>query len=86
MNPMKSSKTATETVNIHEAKTHLSRLLKRVAAGEEVIIAKSGKPVARLIPFAQPEKRILGMDAGKVWIAPDFDELPADLLAAFEGE
>ena len=86
MSAMKSGKTATQTVNIHEAKTHLSRLLKRVASGEEVIIAKSGKPVARLIPFAQPEKRILGMDAGKVWIAPDFDELPADLLAAFEGE
>jgi prevent-host-death family protein len=83
---MESGKRVKKTVNIHEAKTHLSRLLKRVAAGEEVIIAKSGKPVARLIPFAQPGKRILGMDAGKVWIAPDFDELPADLLAAFEGE
>ena len=76
----------TRVLNVHEAKTHLSRLLKRVAAGEEVIIAKAGRPVARLIPFARPGKRILGMDEGKVWIAPDFDELPPDLLAAFEGE
>jgi prevent-host-death family protein len=74
------------TVNIHEAKTHLSRLLERVAKGEEVVIAKAGKPVARLIPFARPGKRILGMDAGKVWIADDFDApLPDDILADFEG-
>lgn len=77
---------AAKTVNIHEAKTHLSRLLERVAAGEEVVIAKAGKPIAKLIPFAAPRKRVLGLDAGKIWIAPDFDELPADLLAAFEGE
>jgi prevent-host-death family protein len=75
-----------KTVNIHEAKTHLSRLLERVAAGEEVVIAKAGKPVARLIPFAPRGKRILGIDAGKVWIADDFDApLPDDMLADFEG-
>jgi prevent-host-death family protein len=74
------------TVNIHEAKTHLSRLLERVAKGEEVVIAKAGKPVARLIPFSPRGKRVLGLDAGKIWIAPDFDELPEDLQAAFEGE
>jgi prevent-host-death family protein len=62
-------------VNIHEAKTHLSRLLERVMSGEEVIIAKSGKPVARLSPIAEaPFRRVPGNDAGKIVIAPDFDE------------
>jgi prevent-host-death family protein len=61
-------------VNIHEAKTHLSELLQRVMSGEEVIIAKAGKPVARLLPFQPPpESRHPGHDAGQVVIAPDFD-------------
>jgi prevent-host-death family protein len=74
-----------KTVNIHEAKTHLSRLLARVEAGEELIIARAGQPVARLIPFARPGKRALGLDAGRGFIAPDFDgPLPEDVLADFE--
>ncbi len=65
-----------KTVNIREAKTHLSRLLEQVAAGEEVIIAKAGKPVARLIPAASRDThRVLGSDKGNVWIAEDFDAL-----------
>ena len=77
-----------KTVNIHEAKTHLSRLLRRVAAGEEVVIAKAGKPVARLVPAGEPHReRILGSDVGRVWIADDFDDpLPPDIQAAFDGE
>jgi prevent-host-death family protein len=74
-------------VNIHEAKTQLSRLLARVAAGEEVVIAKAGKPIARLVPIQQPaSRRPLGLDAGRSWyIAPDFDApLPDNLLADFE--
>lgn len=75
-------------VNIHEAKTHLSRLLQRVAAGEEVTIARSGVPVARLVAV-EPEKknlRPLGMDRDKVWVADDFDApLPDDLLKLFHG-
>ena len=75
-------------VNIHEAKTHLSRLLQRVANGEEVTIARAGVPVARLVPLA-PEtkkKRPLGMDRGRVWVADDFDApLPDDLLKEFYG-
>ena len=62
--------------NIHEAKTHFSKLLERVLNGEEVIIAKAGKPVARLLPF-MPEDispRIPGIDKGKVIIMPDFDD------------
>ena len=65
----------TYSVNIHEAKTHLSKLLERVMNGEQIVIAKAGKPVALLIPFAdQPAQRTPGNDAGKVIIASDFDE------------
>lgn len=76
------------TVNIHEAKTHLSQLLQRVMAGEEIIVAKAGTPVARLVPFvAQLVQRLPGSAQGQIWIAPDFDApLPSELLAAFEGQ
>ena len=75
------------TVNVHEAKTHLSRLLQRVMNGEEIIIAKSGTPVARLLPITEsPAKRMPGSAAGQVWIAPDFNApLPEDILKDFEG-
>jgi prevent-host-death family protein len=75
-------------VNIHEAKTHFSRLLQRVAAGEEVTIARAGVPVARLVAVEpkKPEVRPLGMDRDRIWIADDFDApLPYDLLKAFYG-
>jgi prevent-host-death family protein len=75
-------------VNIHEAKTHFSRLLQKVAAGEEVVIARAGVPVAKLVAV-EPKKaqtRPLGMDEGRIWIADDFDApLPDDLLKAFYG-
>ena len=75
------------TVNIHAAKTQLSRLVEAAAAGEEIIIAKSGKPVARLGPLAGPPgKRRLGILAGKLRVPEDFDApLPDDVIAAFEG-
>jgi prevent-host-death family protein len=64
-----------EIVNVHEAKTHLSRLLVKVASGEEIIIARDGKPVARLVPYeTKPKKSWLGMDNGKGWISPNFDD------------
>ncbi len=70
--------------NVHEAKTHLSRLLARAEAGEEVVISRAGKPVARLVAIAPPKKSVLGMDRGKGWIADDFDApLPPELLALF---
>lgn len=74
-------------VNIHEAKTHLSRLLQRVAAGEEVTIANRGVPVARLVPAGRPRaSRELGMESGRVKIGEDFDApLPAEVLAGFLG-
>ena len=72
--------------NVHEAKTHFSRLLARVAAGEEIVIAKAGKPIARLVPLtSKRRRRVLGRDKGKVRISRDFDApLPDDVLSAFE--
>jgi len=65
-------------VNIHEAKTHLSRLLVKVSEGEEVIIARAGRPVARLLPIAMSDtRRIPGSESGKITIAADFDS-PCD--------
>lgn len=72
-------------VGIHEAKTHLSRLLRRVAAGEEVVIARSGRPVARLVPVDDVRPRELGRDRGRYEVPEDFDApLPDEVLAAFE--
>jgi prevent-host-death family protein len=73
-------------VNIHEAKTQLSRLLQRALLGEEVVIAKAGRPIVRLAPIDQPRKpRKPGSAKGQFWMAPDFDApLPDDLLAEFE--
>ena len=75
-------------MNIHEAKTHLSRLLRRVAEGEEVTIARSGVPVARLVAVEKKKNvRPMGFARGEIWMADDFDApLPDDLLAAFYGE
>jgi prevent-host-death family protein len=72
-------------VNIHEAKTHLSRLLERVAMGEEVIIAKAGTPVAKLVPIgAKPKKRLLGSAKGEFVVPDDFnDPLPKDIEDLF---
>jgi prevent-host-death family protein len=76
-----------QTVNVHEAKTHLSRLLEAVEQGEEVVIARAGKPVARLVPVAvRREPRVPGTWRGRVVIADDFDETPESVLAAFRGE
>jgi prevent-host-death family protein len=74
-------------VNIHEAKTQLSKLLQRVAAGEEIAIANRGVPVARLVPAGQPKaRRELGTESEHLKIAEDFDApLPMDVLAAFLG-
>ena len=75
-----------QTTNIHEAKTHFSKLLERVSKGEEIIIAKSGAPVARLIPFTSgARKRQFGKDSGLFEVPEDFDApLPDEFLASFE--
>ncbi len=71
---------AMRTVNVHEAKTRLSSLLAAVEQGEEVVIARSGHPVARLVPYAAGALRPIGIDDGRLWIADDFD----DALPEFE--
>jgi prevent-host-death family protein len=74
-------------VNVHEAKTRFSRLLRRVAAGEEITIANRGVPVARLVPIAVETTRKLGFFRGQMSIPDDFDApLPEDILDAFEGK
>ena len=74
------------TVNTHEAKTHLSRLLQLVEEGEEVVIARSGRPVARLVPFAEKD-RVPGRLKGHLDIDESFDlPLPDSMAAAFRGE
>lgn len=71
-------------VKVSEAKTHFYRLLDRAAKGDEIVIAKAGKPVAKLVPFSPPVDRVLGCDAGRVTIAEDFDApLPTEVLADF---
>lgn len=77
-----------EMTNIHEAKTHLSRLLEEVAQGKEIILAKAGKPMARLIPYhAEQKPRRPGTCKKDLWVSPDFDEpLPEEILQEFWGK
>ena len=73
------------TVNMHEAKTHFSKLVDSVMKGNEIVIAMAGKPVAKLIPIEKKPKRRPGALKGKIKIAKDFDApLPEDILSAFE--
>ncbi len=75
----------TKSVGVHEAKTHLSRLLERVATGEEIAITCRGQEVARLVPAPSAGVRRFGLDRGRWAVPEDFDApLPADVLAAFE--
>lgn len=76
---------AEPSVNVHDAKTHLSRLLERVEAGEEVVIARAGRPVARLVPYRRTARpRPLGIWEGRVTIHPDFDAVNDTLADLFE--
>ena len=75
-----------KTVNVHEAKTHLSRLLADVERGGEVVIARAGRPIARLVAVEAAQKRELGLERGKIWISPDFDApMPDEWLDEWEG-
>ena len=77
-----------ETVNIHQAKTNLSRLLSRVELGDEIVISNRGIPIAKLVPFYTSSNRrsSLGLDQGRFIVPDDFDApLPEEILAAFEG-
>lgn len=72
-------------INVYEAKTKLSELLKRAEAGEDVVIARAGKPVAKLVPIKQRRQpREPGILKGHIWIAPDFDEPDEELIRLFE--
>jgi prevent-host-death family protein len=73
-------------VNVHEAKTHLSELLRRVEQGEEIVVARGGKPVAKLVSVAHsPKRRLPGQLKGMIWISPDFDDpLPPEIQRYFE--
>jgi len=75
-------------VNIHQAKTHLSQLLEDVARGEEIVIAKAGKPIARLVAITvASQSRHRGLLKGRITIATDFDApLPEEILTSFEGD
>ena len=77
-----------EMVNMHKAKTNLSKLVEKALQGEEVVIAKSGKPLVQIVPLKQEEKknRKGGLWKGKVWMSPDFDKWPDDIQKAFDGE
>lgn len=71
-------------VNVYEAKTQLSKLLEQVEAGDEIVIARHGKPVARLVPLQRSRPaRVPGGWEGKVWMAPDFDEPDPELEELF---
>jgi len=72
------------TLNLYEAKTQLSKLVDRAAAGEEIVIAKAGKPMARLVPLEQRRPRKSGFLKGQIWIADDFDETPEEIVRDFE--
>jgi prevent-host-death family protein len=75
----------TKSVGVHEAKTHLSRLLEEVAAGQEVVITRRGEAIATLVPVSTPARRRLGIDRGRFLVPDDFDApLPDEVLAAFE--
>jgi prevent-host-death family protein len=77
-----------DTVNLYDAKTNLSNLVERAARGEEIVIAKAGRPLARLVPLARrTTPRPFDLLAGQVIVGPDFDDpLPDDIMAAFEGK
>ena len=85
VNDLVYNRTMETMVGVHEAKTHLSRLLRRVAAGEEIVIARGGRPIARLVPVDVHERRVLGQDRGLFEIPDDFDApLPPEIIEAFE--
>ena len=75
-----------ELVNMNEAKTHLSRLVERVVAGEEIVIGRAGKPVAKLVPYVdeQPIRHPFGLAKNRIWISDDFYEHDAEIEAMFE--
>jgi prevent-host-death family protein len=76
----------TEIVNMHQAKSSLSRLVERALRGEEVVIARNGEPLVRLVPIPKERKsRVPGLGKGKIWISPDFEFTDEEITELFEG-
>ncbi len=76
-----------KTYNMHEAKTHLSRLAERAAQGEEILIARNGHPLAKLVPIEEHKPLRFGLAKGEIWMSDDFDApLPWEIQKYFEGE
>lgn len=76
----------TEIVNMHQAKTSLSRLVERALAGEEIVIARNGEPLVKLVPVPKERKqRLPGRGKGKIWISPDFEFTDEEITELFEG-
>lgn len=77
-----------KVVNIYQAKTQLSRLVDEASRGEEIVIARNGKPMAKLVAIEGGDagKRPFGLYKGQIWVSPDFDEPDEELIAAFEGK
>ena len=76
-----------QVVNIHQAKTHLSQLIAQVSMGQDIILAKAGKPVAKIIPYKKELKpRIPGLWKGKIWVSDDFDEEDPEINKLFYGD
>jgi prevent-host-death family protein len=76
----------TTVVGIHEAKTHFSKLVAKAAAGEEIVVSRSGKPIVKMVPYSEPSTaRRPGLLAGKIKIKPGFEQLPPGFDEAFGG-
>jgi prevent-host-death family protein len=76
-----------EVHNMHDAKTNLSRLAERAAGGEEIVIARNGRPLAKLVPIAKRKAVKFGLAKGEIWMSEDFDDpLPGEIQKYFEGE
>jgi prevent-host-death family protein len=75
-----------ETINMHQAKTNLSRLVERALAGEDIVIARNGEPLVKLVPVANESKRrVPGKYKGRIWISPDFEFTDEEITELFEG-
>jgi prevent-host-death family protein len=77
---------AVAEVNVHHAKTHLSKLLQRVAAGEEIVIARGGEPIAKLVPIRRARRRTFGADRGQVLLSVEFDAPLSEFLSGPKAE
>jgi prevent-host-death family protein len=75
-----------KTIGLFQAKSHFSAIICEVESGASIVVTKNGKPVARIVPFVSPaQPREFGFDEGRIWMADDFNDLPPEVAAAFDG-